>query len=226
MGKDFSNLPFEELMNQNRRLRLIIKILILFFLALILVLFLFKKNVIPFSFKLNGEDVIVINMGEGKYKDDGYPYTYQVLHVDYLNRFADAYKTKKRGKEKAEAYKDVEGYLRIEDVMAMVNLKYNQVYNAINKGELNAINIRHKFFISPKDAEAYKLEIDSRQTTIGDNISAFEVAKRFKLNYSYVLRRIRNGVIPFERVDGHFYVSPKDAEEYFGKTVRIATEAQ
>jgi lipoprotein-anchoring transpeptidase ErfK/SrfK len=72
MGKDFSNLPFEELMNQNRRLRLIIKILILFFLALILVLFLFKKNVIPFSFKLNGEDVIVINMGEGKYKDDGY----------------------------------------------------------------------------------------------------------------------------------------------------------
>lgn len=171
------------------------------------------------------EDIEVIyssnydeDFGYVRYSEDGYPHTYQVLHVEYLNRFEDGYKTKKRIKEKEEAYKEVEGYLRLEDVMAMTNLKYNQVYNAINKGELNAINVRHKFFISPKDAEAFKIEIDSRQTTIEDNISAFEVAKRFKLNYSYVLRRIRNGVIPFERVGGHFYVSPKDAEDYFGKT--------
>ena len=75
MGKGFSNLPFEELMEQNRRLRLIIKLLILFFLALILVLLVFKKNVIPFSFKLKGEDVIVVNMGEGKYKEEGYKAT-------------------------------------------------------------------------------------------------------------------------------------------------------
>ena len=157
------------------------------------------------------------SFGYVKYIEDGYPNTYQVLHVEYLNRFEDGYKIKKRIKEKEKAYKDVEGYLRIEDVMAMTKLKYNQVYNAITKGELNAINIRHKYFISPKDAEVYKLEVDSKQTTVGDKISAFEVAKRFKLNYSYVLRHIRNGVIPFERVDGHFFVSSTDAEGFFGK---------
>lgn len=72
MGKDFDKLPFEELMKQNKRLRLIIKLLILFFLALTLVLLLFKKNIIPFSFKLKGNDVIVVNMGEEKYKEEGY----------------------------------------------------------------------------------------------------------------------------------------------------------
>ena len=72
MGKKNSELPFEELMQQNRRLRLIIKILILFFLALILVLLVFKKNSVPINFKLKGEDVVVINMGEGEYKEEGY----------------------------------------------------------------------------------------------------------------------------------------------------------
>ena len=72
MGKDFSKLPFEELVEQNRRLRLIIKLLILFFLALILVLLVFKKNVVPTKFKLVGEDVVVINIGEEPYKEEGY----------------------------------------------------------------------------------------------------------------------------------------------------------
>ncbi len=72
MGKDFAELPFEEMMKQNRRLRLIIKLLILFFLALILVMLVFKKNVVPVNFKLKGNDVIVINIGEGKYKEEGY----------------------------------------------------------------------------------------------------------------------------------------------------------
>ena len=31
MGKDFSELPFEELLEQNRRLRLVIKLLILLY---------------------------------------------------------------------------------------------------------------------------------------------------------------------------------------------------
>ena len=72
MGKDFSKLPFEELVEQNRRLRLIIKLLILFFLALILVLLVFKKNVVPTKFKLVGKDVVIINIGEEPYKDEGY----------------------------------------------------------------------------------------------------------------------------------------------------------
>ena len=71
MGKEFSELPFEELVKQNKRLRLVIKLLILFFLALIFVLLVFKKNTVPVSFKLNGDDVVVINLGEGEYKEEG-----------------------------------------------------------------------------------------------------------------------------------------------------------
>ena len=69
MSKKTSNLPIEELLEQNRRLRLTIKLLILFFLALILVLMLFKKNVLPIRIKLKGNDVVVINVGEDKYKE-------------------------------------------------------------------------------------------------------------------------------------------------------------
>ena len=84
MGKDFSELPFEELMIQNKRLRLIIKLLILFFLALILVLLIFKKNAVPFSFKLKGNDVVVVNVGEDKYKEEGYKAT--VFKKDITNK--------------------------------------------------------------------------------------------------------------------------------------------
>lgn len=72
MGKDFDKLPFEELIKQNQRLRLVIKLLILFFLALILVLLLFKKNVMPINFKLKGSDTVIINIGEEPYKEEGY----------------------------------------------------------------------------------------------------------------------------------------------------------
>ena len=72
MSKDFSELPFEELVRQNKRLRLVIKLLILFFLALIFVLLVFKKNVVPTNFKLKGNDIVVINVGEEKYKEEGY----------------------------------------------------------------------------------------------------------------------------------------------------------
>jgi lipoprotein-anchoring transpeptidase ErfK/SrfK len=72
MGNGFEELPFEELMRQNKRLRLIIKLLILFFLALIFVMLVFKKNIIPTRIKLKGKDTIVINVGEDKYKDEGY----------------------------------------------------------------------------------------------------------------------------------------------------------
>ena len=43
------------------------------------------------------------SFGYVKYIEDGYPNTYQVLHVEYLNRFEDGYKIKKRIKEKEKA---------------------------------------------------------------------------------------------------------------------------
>ena len=84
MSKKTSNLPIEELIKQDRRLRLTIKLLILFFLALILVLMLFKKNVLPVRIKLKGSDVVVINVGEDKYKDEGYKAT--LFGKDYTKK--------------------------------------------------------------------------------------------------------------------------------------------
>lgn len=64
-------IPFEELLKQNKRLRLILKLIILLLLIIIFILFFFKKNIVPTVFKLNGEEVIVLNSGENEYKDDG-----------------------------------------------------------------------------------------------------------------------------------------------------------
>lgn len=72
MGKRKNGLPKEELLVQYKRIRLIIKLLILFFLALIFVLLVSKKNVVPFKFYLKGDNAIVINVGDEKYKDEGY----------------------------------------------------------------------------------------------------------------------------------------------------------
>ena len=71
MGKDFSNIPFEELVKQNQRLRLILKLIILVLLMIIFVLFFFKKNIVPTYFKLNGEELVVVNLGEDEYKEEG-----------------------------------------------------------------------------------------------------------------------------------------------------------
>lgn len=71
MSKDFVEIPFEELVKQNRRLRLILKLIILVLLMIIFVLFFFKKNIVPTYFKLNGEELVVVNLGEDEYKEEG-----------------------------------------------------------------------------------------------------------------------------------------------------------
>ena len=71
MGKDFSEIPFEKIVEQNKRLRLIIKLLILFLLLIIICLFAFKKNVITTDFYLKGDSTIVVNYGD-TYEDEGY----------------------------------------------------------------------------------------------------------------------------------------------------------
>ena len=105
----------------------------------------------------------------------------------------------------------------MEDVMALCKLQYNQVYSAIRKGELKAQHVRHKFFISPEEANNYAASVAQKREHIGNKISAFEVAKRYNLNYPKVLRLIKNGVVPFEQIDGGFFVNAKEAEDYFSK---------
>lgn len=49
----------------------------------------------------------------------------------------------------------------------------------------------------------------------GDKLPTYEIAKRLKLNYIYVIRRVRLGRIPSEYINGEYLVSLKDAEDYF-----------
>ena len=71
MSKDLADIPFEELVKQNKRLRLILKLIILVLLILIFALFFFKKNIVPTYFKLKGEELVVVNLGENEYKEEG-----------------------------------------------------------------------------------------------------------------------------------------------------------
>lgn len=70
MEKDYSEIPFEKLIEQNKRLRFIIKLIILALILIIVALFCFKKNIIFTKLKLNGSPIVAINYGE-KYIDEG-----------------------------------------------------------------------------------------------------------------------------------------------------------
>lgn len=155
------------------------------------------------------------SFGYVRYEENGYPYTYQLMHVEQLHRFYDEYKKDRRYKEKKEAYSSVDGYLRIEDVMEKGNLQYNQVYGAIARGILKARIVRHKCFISPIDAEKYITKVNEERQSKGDKLSAFEIAKRFNLDYNYVLRRVKNGKILSESSNGEYLIRLEDAENYF-----------
>ena len=71
MEKDYNDVSLEKILEQNRKLRLIIKLIILFLILVICVLFYFKKNVIFTDFRLKGDSIIVVNYGD-KYEDEGY----------------------------------------------------------------------------------------------------------------------------------------------------------
>ena len=65
-----TELSIEEIINKNKKTRLIIKLIILFLLLVCLGLFLFKKNVIPTTFYLKGDKDTTIHLEE-EYKDPG-----------------------------------------------------------------------------------------------------------------------------------------------------------
>ena len=133
----------------------------------------------------------------------------------YLHRFTDYIKNKRREKEKQKAYKPVEGYFRIEDVMTMGNLKSGQVYSAIYRGTLKAQKIRHKMFIAPDEAEHFLAKVKKEKEIKGDKLSAFEVARKFNRNYQYVLNRVKSEKIPSEYVNGGYLIKLEDAERFF-----------
>ena len=143
------------------------------------------------------------------------PHPVSAIEIPYLNRFTDKGKNKRREREKEEAFRPVNGYLRIEDVMSLGNLKSGQVYGAIYNGTLKATFIRKKYFIAPNDAELFLGKLREKKEIIGGKLPAYEIAKRMNLNYQYVLRRVKKGKLPSEYFNGEYLVYLEDAEKYF-----------
>lgn len=115
MGKDYSEIPFEKIIEQNRRLRLIIKLIILFLLLVIVGLFYFKKNVIFTDFYLKGDSTIIVNYGD-TYKDEGFVAKLYKKDVSDLVKVKGKINFKKIGTYKI-SYKLKIDYLNIEKVL-------------------------------------------------------------------------------------------------------------
>lgn len=152
---------------------------------------------------------------EAQFEDEEAPHSVSIIDVPYLNRFTDYGKNKRHEQEKEEAYRPVKDYLRIEDVMSRANVTYGQVYSAIKNGTIKAKVVRHKCFIAPNEAERYIALLNEYKESRGDKLSAFEIAKRLKKDYNYILRRVRDGRIKSESVNGEYLISLDDAENYF-----------
>lgn len=65
------NLSVEDRITRNKKIGLIIKLIILFLLLVIIFLFWFKKNVVPTDFRLKGKENVEVHYGD-TYKDEGY----------------------------------------------------------------------------------------------------------------------------------------------------------
>ncbi len=115
MNNDYSEIPFETIIEQNKRLRLIIKLIILFLILIIIGLFYFKKNVIFTDFHLKGDSVVMVNYGD-TYKDEGFVATLYKKDVSDQVSVKGKANFKKVGTYKI-TYKLKINYLNIEKVL-------------------------------------------------------------------------------------------------------------
>ena len=115
MSKEFSEIPFEKLIEQNKKLRLTIKIIIIFLIVVVVGLFYFKKNVIFTNFHLVGDPVVLVNYGD-KYKEEGVVATLYKKDVSDQVKISGKINYKKVGTYKI-TYKLKVGYLNIEKVL-------------------------------------------------------------------------------------------------------------
>lgn len=62
MNDNITKEEISSIINENNRLRTLIKIFIIVLLVLLIFLFYFKKNIVDVNFKLNGSDTVVVNV--------------------------------------------------------------------------------------------------------------------------------------------------------------------
>ena len=106
-----NNLSVEDKICRNKRIRLVIKLIILFLLIVILFLFWFKKNIIPTDFRLKGDRNVKVFLGD-TYKDDGFVATIFGKDLSKRVEVKNNIDYKKLGKYKIEYTLDIK-YLNI-----------------------------------------------------------------------------------------------------------------
>lgn len=70
MNENLTKEEISSIINENNRLRTLIKVFIIVLLVLLIFLFYFKKNIVDVNFKLKGSDTVVVNVFE-EYKEEG-----------------------------------------------------------------------------------------------------------------------------------------------------------
>jgi lipoprotein-anchoring transpeptidase ErfK/SrfK len=70
MNENLTKEEINSIINENNRLRTLIKVFIIVLLVLLIFLFYFKKNIVHVNFKLNGSDTVVVNVFD-EYKEEG-----------------------------------------------------------------------------------------------------------------------------------------------------------
>ena len=164
MKKDFSEIPFEKLIEQNKRLRLIIKLIILFLLIVIIGLFYFKKNVIFTDFRLKGDSVIVVNYGD-KYEDEGFIATLYKKDVSDQVKVTNNINYKKVGNYKI-TYKLKIKYLNVEKVLIRKVNVVDSVPPELSVQSEDTIYLDENDTYVPREAKA----IDNYDGDISDKI--------------------------------------------------------
>ena len=96
-----------------------------------------------------------LDSSEAQFEYDEAPHRVNIINIEYLNRYTDEGKYKRRVKEKEIAYSAVDGFYRIEDLMAATGDKYSHIYGLVKRGRMKATILKHKCYINPQDAENY-----------------------------------------------------------------------
>ena len=89
----------------------------------------------------------------------------------------------------------------------------------VRDGRIKSESVNGEYLISLDDAENYFSNANEGEKgrKMDGYLSAAKVAKKYGVSYKAVRKSIRQGEIPSTKRNGYYYVSPQDAEDFYGK---------
>ena len=178
-----------------------------------------------------GQGALILDMIPGEVEDDTstmlycydddkyYPFD-EIQEAIYLDRFYDLTKRKKRAKEREEKKKVINGRLSISEISKKYGISYVTVFSRIKEGRLKAEFLYGQYFVYPQVAEEYFKKEKEKLVVIGNRLSIIEVSRKYGVGFAVVHKRVKEGIIPSEFVNGKYLIKPEDAEKYFSSEYR------